>query len=182
MRCSAYAPIVRKIADLSADSPLLAEGCRPWADWGGPAWHSRAEEPITTNVGAEARSDGLGADGDFRLDSLRYRYRHQRRDSLHVERATLPAGRATAVTGLNGAGKSTFARCLQGLDSRCKGVLVTPDGRRLDRRGRLGACFTVMQDVNCELFAESVLDEIELAQPHEDRDAAMAVLRRLDLE
>lgn len=90
-------PIVRKIADLSADSPLLAEGCRPRADWGGPAaWHSRAEEPITTNGGAEARSDGLGADGDFRLDSLHYRYRHQRRDSLHVERATLPAGRATA--------------------------------------------------------------------------------------
>lgn len=54
MRCSAYAPIVRKNADLSADSPLLAEGCRPRADWGGPAaWHSRAEEPITTNGGAK---------------------------------------------------------------------------------------------------------------------------------
>ena len=54
LRCSAYAPIVRKIADLSADSPLLAEGCRPRADWGGPAaWHSRAEEPITTNGGAK---------------------------------------------------------------------------------------------------------------------------------
>ena len=54
MRCSAYAPIVRKIADLSVDSPLLAEGCRPRADWGGPAaWHSRAEEPITTNGGAK---------------------------------------------------------------------------------------------------------------------------------
>ncbi len=54
LRCSAYAPIVRKNADLSADSPLLAEGCRPRADWGGPAaWHSRAEEPIMTNGGAK---------------------------------------------------------------------------------------------------------------------------------
>lgn len=34
--------------------PWLAEGCRPRADWGGPAaWHSRTEEPITTNGGAK---------------------------------------------------------------------------------------------------------------------------------
>lgn len=120
--------------------------------------------------------------GRYAVSGFRYRYRHQRRDALDIDRTAFPAGRATAITGFNGAGKSTFVRCLQGLDRRCGGDLITPDGTRLNHRGRLGDCFTVMQDVNCELFAESVLDEIELAQPVENRDAALAVLRRLDLE
>ena len=106
------------------------------------------------------------------MSGFRYRYRHQRRDALDIDRTAFPAGRATAITGFNGAGKSTFVRCLQGLDRRCGGDLITPDGTRLNRKARLGDCFTVMQDVN----------EIELAQPVEDRDAALAMLRRLDLE
>ena len=136
-------------------------------------------------INVEQIADGAGSPESsgkqYVVSGFRYRYRHQRHDSLDVEQAVIPAGRATAVTGLNGAGKSTFARCLQGLDRRCAGDLFTPDGIRLNHKARLGDCFTVMQDVNCELFAESVLDEIKLAQPVENRDIALDVLRRLDL-
>ncbi|NMN00469.1 ABC transporter [Bifidobacterium sp. DSM 109958] len=111
--------------------------------------------------------------GDYVVDRFSYTYRRAKAPTLSVDRATLPAGRVTAVTGFNGAGKSTFVRCLQGLDRRCKGDLVTPppDSRALNRKARLKACFTVLQDVNCELFTESVLDEVLLAMPERgDRD------------
>ncbi|WP_219846735.1 MULTISPECIES: ABC transporter ATP-binding protein [unclassified Bifidobacterium] len=138
--------------------------------------------PISVAQIADSVGDPKLSDSQYIVSGFRYRYRHQRHDSLDIEQTVIPAGRATAVTGLNGAGKSTFARCLQGLDCRCKGDLIAPGGARLNHEARLDDCFTVMQDVNCELFAESVLDEIELAQPVENKDAALDVLRRLDLD
>ncbi|WP_164514733.1 ABC transporter ATP-binding protein [Bifidobacterium goeldii] len=119
----------------------------------------------------------------YQVEHFAYRYQHSRNVVLDIAHAAIAAGRATAITGLNGAGKSTFARCLQGLDRRCRGTLIEPQtGRSLRRKQRLSSCFTVMQDVNCELFCESVLDEIVLAQPQENKSVALDVLRRLDLE
>lgn len=138
------------------------------------------------------------ASSSYVVDRFSYTYRRAKQPTLDVPHALLPAGRVTAVVGFNGAGKSTFVRCLQGLDRRCKGDLVppspdAPDGgvpaKPLDRKARLGACFTVLQDVNCELFTESVLDEVLLAMPDADdsgseserEDRARTILAGLDL-
>lgn len=121
-------------------------------------------------------------DGAYRISDFSYTYQGQRVPALHIAGAELPQGMVTAVTGFNGAGKSTFARCLQGLDRRCHGTLIAPSGERLNRKRRLKACFTVLQDVNCELFTESVLYEVLLAQPQERRDAAVDILKQLDLQ
>lgn len=117
----------------------------------------------------------------YRFHDMHYTYPRAHSRAIDVHALQLPVGKVSALTGANGAGKSTLVRCLQGLDRRCRGELIAPDGTQLDRRQRLKACFTVLQDVNTELFAESVLDEVLLAQPQEDRESAMAVLRGLDL-
>ena len=83
-----------------------------------------------------------------------------------------------AVIGANGAGKSTFANALCGLN-RCKGTL-TVDGRARSRRTRAGSCFQVMQDANHQLFAESVLDEVLLSMAKPDKEAAHRLLAALD--
>ena len=54
-------------------------------------------------------------------------------------------------------------------------------GRIYSRKERLKLCYMVMQDVNHQLFTESVLDEICLSMRTEDRAKAEAVLAEMDL-
>ena len=58
-----------------------------------------------------------------------FAYRNQP-ETLHIAEATFPSGGATAIIGLNGAGKSTFARCLCGLGRQCRGTVQGPGRAR----------------------------------------------------
>lgn len=136
------------------------------------------QTPLRQSERVEQNHGSLPA---YHVNDLRYRYRHTRRDALDIADMAIPCGAVTTVIGLNGAGKSTFARCLQGLDRRCRGALVTPDGTRLQARQRLDTCITVLQDVNRELFTESVLAEVMLSQPRENEQSALEILDSLGL-
>lgn len=85
-----------------------------------------------------------------------------------------------AIIGHNGAGKSTFARCLCGLEKRCKGVLKEAEKVQKAKQ-RLKCCYMVMQDVNRQFFTESVLDEVLLSMGEADEAAAGKILDSLDL-
>ncbi|MDR2672295.1 MAG: energy-coupling factor ABC transporter ATP-binding protein [Coriobacteriales bacterium] len=100
--------------------------------------------------------------------------------ALDIPSISLPRGAVIAVVGLNGAGKSTFARCLCGLNKHFRGTL-TLAGQRLRNGARRRQCFMVMQDVNHQLFTESVLDEVLLGMKKEDKAAAEAILDSMDL-
>ncbi len=102
------------------------------------------------------------------------------RTVLHLERIGFAAGEVTAIRGVNGAGKSTLARIVTGLQ-RCAGT-VRLDGRTLSRRVRQRASAIVMQDVQRQLFTDSVQAEIDLAGVDAPTapDTA-AVLEALDL-
>lgn len=84
---------------------------------------------------------------------------HEKKQVMNIDRLKIPKGSITAVLGNNGAGKTTFARCLCGLEKCAKGSLNI-EGRKLNRKKRLELSYIVMQDVNHQLFAESVLDEV----------------------
>ncbi len=100
---------------------------------------------------------------------------------LKIDEGSVPFGQIIAVIGNNGAGKSTFSRCLCGLMKKFRGF-TEYDGKKLKRRERLKKSFMVMQDVNNQLFTESVLDEVMISMDDEDKDGAMEILRSLDLE
>ena len=116
------------------------------------------------------------------IDDFRFAYRRGANATLalDIEHAELPQGGIVAVVGRNGAGKSTFAEALCGLN-RCEGRL-TVGGRAHGRKQRTRASFMVMQDVNHQLFAESVLDEVQLSLAEEDEARAHELLRALDLD
>jgi energy-coupling factor transport system ATP-binding protein len=89
-------------------------------------------------------------------------------------------GEVTAVCGVNGAGKSTLARVVTGLQGSTGRVLL--DGRPLGRRARQRASAIVMQDVQRQLFTDSVEAELELAATDAaDAPIAGGVLAELDL-
>ncbi len=99
---------------------------------------------------------------------------------LNIPRLSLPKGSIIAIIGKNGAGKSTLARCLCGLEKKFKGQVVI-DGQKWKNWQLLKKCYMVMQDVNHQLFCETVEDEVQLGMRSENADAVDRVLKQLDL-
>lgn len=100
--------------------------------------------------------------------------------ALNVDELSLPVGEIIAVIGLNGAGKSTFSRCLCGLEKKFKGKIQIGDENWKNRQ-LLKKCYMVMQDVNHQLFCETVADEVQLGMQAEDSEEVSRILEMLDL-
>ena len=115
----------------------------------------------------------------LKFDSLSFAYKHST-PAIHIDSLDVPWGSAVAVIGYNGAGKSTFAHCLCGLEKRCRGC-VHACGCSVSNKDRLKRSYMVMQDVNHQLFTESVLDEVLLSMEQEDKNKAERILGSLDI-
>lgn len=86
---------------------------------------------------------------------------------LDIPELKVPSGAVTGVLGFNGAGKSTLARVICGLEKRAKGVL-SDNGKSYTAKERLKKSYMVMQDVNHQLFTESVIEEVLLSMDVSD--------------
>lgn len=87
-------------------------------------------------------------------------------------------GEVIAVAGHNGAGKTTFSRALCGLHTEASGAYLL-NGRPQKPKERMKSSYMVMQDVNYQLFAESV--EAECVFGIKKPDTALAEKTLLDL-
>lgn len=79
---------------------------------------------------------------------------------LDIDSLALGKGEIVALIGGNGAGKTTLAHCLCGL-LKHKGTIVQ-EGENLKKSKRIEKSYMVMQDVNSQLFTESVYEEVSL--------------------
>ena len=89
-------------------------------------------------------------------------------------------GEVVAITGPNGVGKTTLSRCLCGLIREQAGQ-IRLDGRHLNRKERQKAAFCVMQDVNHQLFSDSVWGECRMSAPDAPDQTIEKVLDSLHL-
>ncbi|MCR4588328.1 MAG: ABC transporter ATP-binding protein [Lachnospiraceae bacterium] len=121
-----------------------------------------------------------GERGKILLEHFRFGYKGEK-VLFDIPRIELPAGEIIAIVGGNGRGKTTFLRCLCGMEKRCK-ALVTMNGQTWNRKQRLKHFYMVMQDVNHQLFTDRVLEEVLISQEREDKEKAMEILGKLDLE
>nr|WP_255479529.1 ABC transporter ATP-binding protein [Quadrisphaera sp. RL12-1S] len=177
-----------------SDAELEAEGLRAAAAPPAPVLRSvtargRSVAGSPTRAGDHAGATDLAAAGGHRrgLELRGIRCRRAGREVLHVEEAHLPAGRVTAVRGANGAGKTTLARVVTGLQRHRGQVLL--DGRRLSRGERQRLSAVVMQDVQRQLFTDSVRAELALAATRpatpgarQDAPRVAGLLADLDLD
>lgn len=85
-----------------------------------------------------------------------------------------------AITGPNGVGKTTLSRCLCGLIREQAGQIAL-NGRPLNRKKRQKAAFYVMQDVNHQLFSDSVWGECRMSAPDAPNSTVEGVLDSLHL-
>ena len=103
--------------------------------------------------------------------------------ALNIPEVKIPKGAVVAVLGNNGAGKSTFARCLCGLVRKCK-VQIIDGEKRYAGRKLSSLAYMVFQDVNHQLFSESVSEDVTLGlrlSEDEKRSTAEEMLRRMEL-
>lgn len=83
---------------------------------------------------------------------------------------SVSSGEILGVLGINGAGKTTLMRCLAGLIKE-NGGQVLFHGKPMTHKERNAACYMIMQDVNHQLFGESVWNECELSRADDTTDA-----------
>ncbi len=89
-------------------------------------------------------------------------------------------GDVIAVVGHNGAGKTTFSRALCGLHRETAGAYLW-NGKPQKPKERMKRSYMVMQDVNYQLFAESVEAECTFGIKHPDTALAESTLKELGL-
>lgn len=96
------------------------------------------------------------------LQLKNFNFSYDDKIAIDIDNIDIPQNEIIAIIGKNGAGKSTFARCLCGLESKCKGTLDF-NGKLLNSKDRIKISYMVMQDVNHQLFTENVLEEVLLS-------------------
>jgi energy-coupling factor transport system ATP-binding protein len=123
--------------------------------------------------------DYYSANREF-IELKNFNFKYGKAQVLNIKDLKIPKNEIIAIIGKNGAGKSTFANCLCGLKRSCKGEAVI-DGNTLNRKDLLKKSYMVMQDVNHQLFTESVIDEVLLSMDEENEKLAESILENLNL-
>ena len=127
-------------------------------------------------------SGDIGADASIQMKDVCFSYtKYTETPSLFIPEACFPAGTVIAVTGNNGAGKSTLVSVVGGLLKNKKGAIAV-NGNIQSAKERLFVSYMVMQEVNHQLFTDSVKEEIVLGVKNPDEGALNAVLTKMDIE
>ena len=119
----------------------------------------------------------IGGSQSLRFDHFSFSYKHHEK-CLQVEDLCVPKQEIIAMIGNNGAAKSTFGRCLCGIE---KAGILHDGNEALPYKARLKKCYMVMQDVNHQLFTESVLDELLISMKSPNEKVALEILAQLGL-
>lgn len=116
--------------------------------------------------------------GEFYIKSLYKKLiNHQ---ILKIRDLSLKKGNIYGVVGLNGSGKTSLIKALLGVDKKCQ-VAIYLDDKLLSTRQRIKLSSWVMQDVNNQLFTDSVMAEIKLGIVNISVDKINQVIKKLKL-
>lgn len=97
---------------------------------------------------------------------------------LAIPQLEISKGQITTIIGKNGAGKTTFLRCLSGLEKGFKKKRNLFKKRSVTKQ----EVFLVMQDVNYQLFCESVLEEVMISMSEPNEEQTKEILKELGLD
>jgi len=81
----------------------------------------------------------------------------------------MECGKAIGLIGLNGTGKTTFARVISGLEKIKEGTIWAGKDKELNHKDLMDMSYFVFQDSDYQLFSESVLDEMLLGLSSKDK-------------
>ena len=167
--------VLARKEDAARETPVKCSTPKTAAKDGAPITDTElsGEQPVKNNASSESQLVSKPA-----LEALDVTCGYGSTRVLDIERLALPEHSIVALIGDNGSGKSTFAQALAGLIPSNGSIAV--GGAYLTAEERSKRSFMVMQDVNRQLFADSVLEEVMMNTGASAADAE-AVLARLGI-
>ena len=117
--------------------------------------------------------------GNFEVKNIEFKFNGVD-NKLIFKNILFEMGKTYGIVGTNGLGKSTLLRCLIGCEKKSKDEIYL-DGKRLSKTDRLKISSLVMQDVNHQLFTDSVINEVCLGIKNIEISYVEDILRKLDL-
>lgn len=108
-------------------------------------------------------------------------FKRNARTILSIDNIKFSYGNIIGIVGENGIGKSTFAKIVCGLYKTNRGEILKAD-KRFNRRNRIKESLLVMQEVNYQLFTDTVFDEILLTSKIRDKNIINTYLKDMELE
>ncbi len=133
------------------------------------------ENPLTISIDKET-----GNKNEKFLYLKKFYCKRGGKQILSIDEMKIPEGKVTAIVGENGVGKSTLLRCLCGFEKSCRGNIVFR-GKTYDKKAIRNLTYMVMQDVNHQLFTESISEEMRISDPYEDEEKEKLILGKLNL-
>ena len=108
-------------------------------------------------------------------------FKRNTRTILSIKDLKFCYGNIIGIVGENGIGKSTLAKIMCGLYKENKGKILKED-ENFKTKNRLNESLLIMQEVNCQLFTDSVKDEIVLTSNIKDDNALDTWLKDMELK
>ena len=121
----------------------------------------------------------ISNNGNFVIKNIEFKFNGVN-NKLLLKDISFETGKIYGIVGTNGLGKSTLLRCLIGCEIKSKDEICL-DGKRLSKKERLKISSLVMQDVNHQLFTDSVIGEVSLGIKNIEIGYVEKVLKKLDL-
>lgn len=188
-RLSWLKEICDRVIIMKAGAVVLDVSMEQFAKYSTEKFHQMGLRSLHTELSCflpesskEERLSSSSSDGGEKecIELSDFHFSYDGTPALHIPHLFLPAGGVIAVVGYNGAGKSTFSRCLCGLERKFKGT-VKIRGKLWKKKQLLKHCYMVMQDVNHQLFCETVEEEVRLGMKEENGNEVERILRQMEL-
>ncbi|MDT2823189.1 ABC transporter ATP-binding protein [Vagococcus lutrae] len=155
-----------------ADYYLYQTPTRDWTLYDKPSWENltsderqtlglrtkQLPEKITLSPSIIACNDDVET---LRIKQIPVRWHAKSQPLLTTQTHEFKAGTIIGIIGPNGVGKSTFSKQLAGI-LPCDADKISWNGNFLSDKERLRQSYLVMQDVNYQLFTETVERELTL--------------------
>lgn len=114
----------------------------------------------------------------LRIDNLTLSFANQ--CNIHVSNLAFHTNYVYGIVGKNGCGKSSFIKSLIGVMKQSKETVFYQD-KQCNKRKRISLSSLVMQDVNSQLFSESVEHELTLTQKNISEVSLDSILEQLNI-
>ena len=137
-----------------------------------PTWKERSKDYAV-------KRDSSGNALELEIKDLLYK--RKERTVFNIDRLGFERGKIVGIIGKNGIGKSTFAKVVCGLTRQTAGE-ICKNNKRISVPKRRKNSLLLMQEINNQLFTDSVCDEIRLTSAFKEEEQLCTCMADMQID